>query len=222
MAGLGYKSFASGEVLTAANLQGYAVDQSVMKFATTADRTTALATPTQGMTSWIDATTSSEQYYAIYNASTNVNGAKTAGWYPLSGQAIFYATASRSAASGTTYSIGASGYSYTELIDNYNWHDGTTNPDRITPTVQGIYRANVTVSFTANASGNRVCSISKSGSAIASNGQAPGLGSQIECTTLVYMNGSTDYLVFQTVQDSGSSLTAAVVATVEFVRPTVL
>jgi hypothetical protein len=49
MAGLGYKLFASGEVLTAANLQGYAVDQSTMVFASSAARTTALATPSQGM-----------------------------------------------------------------------------------------------------------------------------------------------------------------------------
>jgi hypothetical protein len=49
MAGLGYKLFASGEVLTAANLQGYAVDQSTMVFASSAARTTALAAPSQGM-----------------------------------------------------------------------------------------------------------------------------------------------------------------------------
>jgi hypothetical protein len=54
MAGLGYRAFSSGEVLTAANLQGYAVDQSVMKFATSADRTTALgASTTEGMMSYL-------------------------------------------------------------------------------------------------------------------------------------------------------------------------
>jgi hypothetical protein len=53
MAGLGYKLFASGEVLTAANLQGYAVDQSVMSFATSAARTSALAAPSEGMVTYL-------------------------------------------------------------------------------------------------------------------------------------------------------------------------
>lgn len=42
MAGLGFKTFTAGEVLTAANLQGFAVDQSVMVFDNAAARTTAL------------------------------------------------------------------------------------------------------------------------------------------------------------------------------------
>ena len=54
MAGLGYRAFASGEVLTASNLQGYAVDQSVMRFATAADRTTALPVPSEGMVTQLD------------------------------------------------------------------------------------------------------------------------------------------------------------------------
>ena len=62
MAGLGYKLFASGEVLTAANLQGYAVDQSTMVFATTAARTTALAAPSEGMVSYLADTNSVEIY----------------------------------------------------------------------------------------------------------------------------------------------------------------
>lgn len=62
MAGLGYKLFASGEVLTAANLQGYAVDQSTMVFATSAARTTALAAPSQGMVSYLSDSNSVEVY----------------------------------------------------------------------------------------------------------------------------------------------------------------
>jgi len=53
MAGLGYRAFAAGEVLTASNLQGYAVDQSVMVFATAADRTTALPVPSEGMIAFL-------------------------------------------------------------------------------------------------------------------------------------------------------------------------
>jgi hypothetical protein len=53
MAGQGYRTFSSGEVLTAANLQGYAVDQSVMVFATSAARTTALPSASTGMMSYL-------------------------------------------------------------------------------------------------------------------------------------------------------------------------
>ena len=42
MAGLGRKVFAAGEVLTAANVGGYLMDQSVMVFADAASRTSAL------------------------------------------------------------------------------------------------------------------------------------------------------------------------------------
>lgn len=44
MAGLGRKVFAAGEVLTAANVNGYLMDQTVMVFADSAARTSALGT----------------------------------------------------------------------------------------------------------------------------------------------------------------------------------
>jgi hypothetical protein len=49
MAGLGRKVFTAGEVLTAANVQGYLMDQSVMVFAGTAARASAIGTPSAGM-----------------------------------------------------------------------------------------------------------------------------------------------------------------------------
>lgn len=52
MAGLGYKTFAAGDVLTAVDVQGYLADQAVMVFASEAARATALGTPTEGMVSF--------------------------------------------------------------------------------------------------------------------------------------------------------------------------
>ncbi len=49
MAGLGRKVFAAGEILTAADLQGYAVDQSVMVFADSTARSSAIPSPSEGM-----------------------------------------------------------------------------------------------------------------------------------------------------------------------------
>jgi hypothetical protein len=49
MPGLGRKVFTAGEVLTAANVNGYLMDQSVMVFAGTAARSSAIATASAGM-----------------------------------------------------------------------------------------------------------------------------------------------------------------------------
>ena len=89
MAGLGFRTFTAGAVLTAAQVQGYLQEQAIMKFATTAARTSALASPTQGMMSFISSSNSYWQYYELYNASTNPGGAATAGWYPAEGTVLF-------------------------------------------------------------------------------------------------------------------------------------
>lgn len=52
MPGLGRKVFTAGEVLTAANTNGYLMDQSVMVFAGTAARSSAIGTPSAGMLSF--------------------------------------------------------------------------------------------------------------------------------------------------------------------------
>ena len=63
MAGLGYKTFTAGEVLTAANLQGYAVDQSIMVFDDSTARTTALGTlVAEGMVAYLKDTDAIEFY----------------------------------------------------------------------------------------------------------------------------------------------------------------
>jgi hypothetical protein len=56
MAGLGRKVFTAGDVLTASDMQSYVMDQTVMYFAGTAARSSAIATPTTGMTTYIGTT----------------------------------------------------------------------------------------------------------------------------------------------------------------------
>lgn len=54
MAGLGRKAFSAGEVLTAVNVQGYLMDQTVMVFASDAARSSALGTAvSEGMMSYL-------------------------------------------------------------------------------------------------------------------------------------------------------------------------
>jgi hypothetical protein len=70
MAGLGRKVFAAGEVLTAANVGGYLMDQSVMVFADAASRTSALGLDvSEGMVSY----TKDDNAIQFYNGTAFVN-----------------------------------------------------------------------------------------------------------------------------------------------------
>jgi len=62
MAGLGRKVFTAGDVLTASQVQGFLQDQAVMVFAGTAARSSAIATPSEGMVA-ITTDTDELQYY---------------------------------------------------------------------------------------------------------------------------------------------------------------
>lgn len=54
MAGLGRKTFTAGEVLTAVNVQGYLMDQTVMVFASSAARSSVIGTAVSaGMMSYL-------------------------------------------------------------------------------------------------------------------------------------------------------------------------
>jgi hypothetical protein len=62
-AGLGFKTFATGEVLTAADANGYLMSQTVMVFANAAARTSAIASPQQGMITFLK-DSNLTQYYS--------------------------------------------------------------------------------------------------------------------------------------------------------------
>ena len=76
MAGLGFKTFASGEVLTAANVNGYLMQQTIMVFADSSARDTAIASPSEGMFVFLTGT-DTLQYYdgAAWTAFTSGGGA---------------------------------------------------------------------------------------------------------------------------------------------------
>jgi hypothetical protein len=217
-----YKLFASGEVLTASDLQTYSVDQSVLNFATSADRTTALPTPSQGMVSFLEDSGTTWQYYELYDASTNPGGAKTAGWYPTFG-ATFYATATRSTVSGTSYVPGSAGFTYTELTDTLGWRDPSSNPDRIIPNVEGLYRATVSTQWGASSNGARNGQIQRGGLDLTSFYGTGATVRNFSMTGLAYMNGSSNYFNLAAFsQDSGGALTVAVQVMVEYIRPSIV
>lgn len=85
MAGLGRKTFTAGEVLTAANVQGYLQDQTVMVFAGTAARGSALGTAvlSEGMVTYLSDSNSVELW----------DGSAWATVYPISAGDITAVTA---------------------------------------------------------------------------------------------------------------------------------
>jgi hypothetical protein len=61
-AGLGFKEFTVGDILTAADANGYLASQTVMVFASSAARSSAITSPQEGMFSFLKDTNSTEFY----------------------------------------------------------------------------------------------------------------------------------------------------------------
>jgi hypothetical protein len=62
MAGAGYKSWVDGDILTAADVNTYLMQQAVMVFADAAARTSAIAAPSEGMVTYLTGTDVIEYY----------------------------------------------------------------------------------------------------------------------------------------------------------------
>ena len=63
MAGLGWKTWSTGETVTAANFQGYLQDQVIAVFATTSARDTAISSPSDGQFAYVTASTGTLYVY---------------------------------------------------------------------------------------------------------------------------------------------------------------
>jgi hypothetical protein len=94
MPGLGRRTFAPGEVLTATNVMGYLQDQAIMNFAGTAARGSAIGTAVaQGMVSYLDDSDTIE----TYNGTTWLR--QTAGLIPVRPTSVVPVGAGSSASS---------------------------------------------------------------------------------------------------------------------------
>lgn len=131
-AGQGYIEFATGDVLTAASANGYLASQVVMVFADAAARTSAIASPQEGMISYLK-DTNATQYYSG-SAWVSIAGAGS----PLTTKGDLYTysttdarlavgtngqilTADSTAATGIKWATPASGSSGLTLIDVQNF-----------------------------------------------------------------------------------------------------
>lgn len=102
MAGAGYKLFNTGDVLTAAQVNTYLMEQSVMRFATTTARDTALSgVLAEGMLCYIDA----DNNIYKYTGSAWVNIDTTGGGSPLTTKGDLYTYSTTDARLG----VGANG-----------------------------------------------------------------------------------------------------------------
>ena len=109
----GYREWQTGEVVTAANVNSYLQDQSVMKFADSAARDTALGTAVgggnalrEGMTAYLD-DTDTLQYYggtAWANVPTAAD-VDAAGGLVAVEHALFTGTQTNSTASGANFAV---------------------------------------------------------------------------------------------------------------------
>ena len=79
----------------------------------------------------------------------------------------------------------------TENFDTNNCYDPTTNY-RFTPTVEGYYQINLGLYNSGGTQTNLF--IYKNGASIQANAEIATNGSFPSCSSVVYMNGSTDYL----------------------------
>jgi hypothetical protein len=96
----------------------------------------------------------------------------------------------------------------TENFDTANCFDSTTNY-RFTPTVAGYYQINGIVSMSGNTTGITGSAIYKNGTLYCNGSIAPNnvlLGGNSGVSSVIYMNGSTDYVELYVWQGSGGSL----------------
>lgn len=100
------KTFTSGSVLSAGDLNTFLMDQSVPTFATTTDRNTAIPSPTEGMMSYVQDIDSLQ----VYSSTT-------------SGSALGWRNVRSSATTSTSIAVGAStGW---EIINTSGKYNGT-------------------------------------------------------------------------------------------------
>jgi hypothetical protein len=74
--GSGFKTFTAGSVLTASDVNNYLMEQSIMVFATTAARDSAITSPEAGMVAYINSSDVNRGFY-IYNGTAWQRGG---GW----------------------------------------------------------------------------------------------------------------------------------------------
>jgi hypothetical protein len=201
-AGLGFKTFLTGDVLTAADTNGYLM-QGVLVFATAAARDSAITSPQEGQFAFLKDTNTTTYYTG--SAWTDLVVASS----PAYVGAIVYGAVNLSYGSTNT-AVSDLG---TELIDTNGFHTGTQSRMTIPTGYNGKYRMELNITFAANDPTVRIFAY-KNGSAI-TEGLVNGTLSALAYTAaslnaftvgLVVTGVATDYFEFFIVNGSASKL----------------
>ena len=94
----------------------------------------------------------------------------------------------------------------TESYDPLGWHSTSTNTERITPNIAGVYLASVgTSDISFGVAGRVVLSIAKNNSIISRFDMSATLIYGGSVSVVVEMNGTTDYLTFKVLHSHGTN-----------------
>lgn len=188
MAGLGKKTFVNGDGLPASELNGYLMEQSVMRFASAAARNTAIPSPTEGMVCYLD----DVNWLMFYNGSSWV----------ISGGEKPYLFAS------VTQNITSGSFQAPSVSASVNRGSFTVSSGTITVANAGVYNVSAYLNYPANATGQRYLEILINGSAQAiatSVVNSASANTQITASVNVLLaSGGT--IKLQAYQNSGATL----------------
>lgn len=202
-AGLGFKTFATGDILTAADANGYLMSQTVMVFADSAARSAAITSPQEGMITFLKDTNSTEYYSG-------------AAWVAISAPAAATFVGCFLSKSGTQAITTATATALTfdtESFDTDGFHSNVTNTSRITiPSGKdGKYLVTPQVRVESNSTGRRILALYKNGSIVLLNQfeQVPsGTGAVTVGNSFIMSLVATDYIELYFTQTSGGNLNA--------------
>ena len=168
MAGLGRKIFTAGDVLTASDVQSYLMDQTVMNFAGTAARSSAIATPTEGMVTYLADTNAVEVYDGA--AYVAVGGA--------SGMTLINATSFSAVSSQSLNNV------FTSTYQNYEI--------RLNITAKSALGA-VNLRYRASGADNTTANYNQAALLVRTSNASAGDGAQSQTSILTFGTGNATY-----------------------------
>lgn len=195
-AGLGFKDFVTGEVLTAADVDGYLM-QGIWVFANATARDAAVTSPQEGNACYLKDTDVIQVYSgSLWVAKSTAGSFVGANVYKTSAQSIANATF-------TTVNFEA------ENFDTDSYHSTSVNTSRMTiPTGKdGKYLVTANLAFDTNLTGIRACVIRKNGADYAKGTWIGAFNeSAVLVATQIISLVATDYVEMQVYQSSTGAL----------------
>ena len=113
-------------------------------------------------------------------------------------------------------SSGSDALPFTTTLDKAGWRSNPSYQDRISPTVPGWYRFICSIGWSGNDVGNRALVLSKNTTAILAPTHSANPAQNFTESTLVSLNGTSDYVSMTLAQSSGVNLNCSVTFSLEY------